>query len=171
MSRSGPPVGLRPTRLKPSDSQASNIFRFCLRIKDGTGEADVRLFGAEAEKFLGVSADMFARYKKVRVRLQKVLEESCGKNGIKKPQAPAPASASAFASGPSTVTYWRSGDGQDEDEDKDGDEDDDGNDDESSINDDNGSTPLINFKLFSYQPESAPNRNESVILAVYGTVL
>ena len=171
MSRSGPPVELRPTRLKPSDSQASNIFRFCLRIKDGTGEADVRLFGAEAEKFLGVSADMFARYKKVRVRLQKVLEETCGKNGTKKALTPAPASASSSASGPSTVTYWRSGDGQDEDEDKDGDEDDDGNDDESSINDDNGSTPLINFKLFSYQPESAQGRNESVVLAVYGTVL
>ena len=170
MSRSGPPVKLRPTRLKPSDSQLSNIFRFCLRIKDGTGVADVRLFGSEAEKFLGVSADMFARYKKVRVRLQKVIEEACGKNGQKKSLAPAPSSSSASA----TVTYWRSGDGQDEVEDKDGDEDDDDNDDggdESSINDDNGSTPLINFRLFSYQPQSAQDRNDSVVLAVYGTVL
>ena len=169
MSRSGPPVKLRPTRLKPSDSQLSNIFRFCLRIKDGTGVADVRLFGAEAEKFLGVTADMFARYKKVRVRLQKVLEEACGKNAKNKSLAPAPVSSSAT----STVTYWRSGDGQDENEDgeKDGDGDDDEDDDESSINDDNCSTPLINFKLFSYQPESAQDRNDNVVLAVYGTVL
>lgn len=161
MSLSGPPLPTRSKRSTALNRKPTQIFRFCLRIKDGTAEADVRLFGAEAERFLGVTAEVFARNKSKRMMVKKALEDACVASVMKR-DVSAATSASAPAS--STAVYWNSG----EDEIMEENGEDDG---AISVDDNFAFNPLLNFNLFSYQPESVVDENEKVSLAVYGTVL
>jgi hypothetical protein len=161
VSLSGPPLPTRSKRSTALNRKPTQIFRFCLRIKDGTAEADVRLFGVEAERFLGVTADVFARNKSTRMMVKKALEDACVSNVMKEDVSSAP---SASAPAPSTAVYWKSG----EDENMDNDRDDDS---ATSVDDNYASTPLINFNLFSYQPGSVVDEHGNIALAVYGTVL
>lgn len=165
MSLSGPPLPTRSKRSTALNRKPTQIFRFCLRIKDGTAEADVRLFGAEAERFLGVTADVFARNKSTRMMVKKALEDACVASVMKgDASAQAPAPAPAPSSDPPTVVYWNSGEDENMD---DNDEDDSA----MSVDDKYASTPLLNFNLFSYQPGSVVHEHENIALAVYGTVL
>ena len=163
MSLSGPPLPTRSKRSTALNRKPTQIFRFCLRIKDGTAEADVRLFGAEAERFLGVTADVFARNKSTRMMVKKALEDACVASVMKGDASTAP-SASASAPAPSTAVYWNSG----EDEIMEENGEDDG---AISVVDNYASIPLLNFNLFSYQPGSVVDDHENIALAVYGTVL
>lgn len=152
MSLSGPPLPTRSKRSTALNRKPTQIFRFCLRIKDGTAEADVRLFGAEAERFLGVTADVFARNKNTRMMVKKALEDACVATVME-----GDVSAAHSAPAPSTAVYWSSG----EDEIME----------ENGEDDNYASAPLLNFNLFSYQPGSFVDEHENIALAVYGTVL
>jgi hypothetical protein len=165
VSLSGPPLPTRSKRSTALNRKPTQIFRFCLRIKDGTAEADVRLFGAEAERFLGVTADVFARNKSTRMIVKKAVEDACVAS-VMKGDVPAASSgpAPAPSSDPSTAVYWNSG--EDEIMDNNGDDDS-----AMSVDDNYASTPLLNFNLFSYQPGSVIDEHENIALAVYGTVL
>ena len=121
---------------------------------------------------------MFARYKKVRVRVQKALEDACSTGAMKEAVSAAPlTSVSALP----TVTYWRSENEIEKNAYENGnrsgnnnvDEDEDNGDDENatSINDSYDSTPLLSFNLFSYQPGIILDGHDNIALAVYGTVL
>jgi hypothetical protein len=167
VSLSGPPLPTRSKRSTALNRKPTQIFRFCLRIKDGTAEADVRLFGAEAERFLGVTADVFARNKSTRMRVKKALEDACVASVMKEDvsaASSAPTSAPVPLSDPSTAVYWKSG--EEEIMENNGEDDS-----AMSVDDNYASTPLLNFNLFSYQPGSVVEEHENIALAVYGTVL
>lgn len=162
VSLSGPPLPTRSKRSTALNRKPTQIFRFCLRIKDGTAEADVRLFGAEAERFLGVTADAFARNKSTRMMVKKALDDACVANVMKEDVSVVPF-VPAFSSDTLTAVYWNSG----EDEIMDNNVEDDS---AISVDDNYASTPLLNFNLFSYQPGSVVDEHENIALAVYGTV-